>query len=291
MKERVRAVLVTPANTLLVIKRTRPGVEPYWVIVGGGVEPTDTSREAALLREVREEVGGKAEIIGLLHEVENRQGERELFYLARIQQWDFTARSGPEFALPGRGVYELDEIPLTPAGLAAINLMPPCFAAVLGQAVSNGGLLDWAAGVAAVTARPATADDVPELIRLWLLLAANPTTERQEVTQEFLSREVGASVAMFVVDAPDRLGLAACAAAMVLPPTPRLRAHVQMVITDPDYRRRGYATACLRAVIDHARAAGCTRVELNSSEVGAHLYRSLGFEQEPIWRLKTDGFQ
>ncbi|MBT2452072.1 NUDIX hydrolase [Streptomyces sp. ISL-43] len=48
MKERVRAVLLTENNTMLAIRRNRPGIPVYWVLPGGGVEPSDESRETAL---------------------------------------------------------------------------------------------------------------------------------------------------------------------------------------------------------------------------------------------------
>ncbi|MFD0623542.1 NUDIX domain-containing protein [Streptomyces sanglieri] len=76
MKQRVRAILITPDNTTLMIKRIRPGIAPYWVIVGGGIEDSDTSQEAALLREIREEIAGDAEIVRLLHEIKNPKGRR-----------------------------------------------------------------------------------------------------------------------------------------------------------------------------------------------------------------------
>jgi len=52
---------------MLVIRRTRPGIPEYWVLPGGGVEPSDESREAALHREIHEENAGKADIVRLLH--------------------------------------------------------------------------------------------------------------------------------------------------------------------------------------------------------------------------------
>lgn len=57
MKERVRAVLVTAADTMLVVRRTKPDLPAYWVFPGGGVEPSDESREAALHREPRGDRG------------------------------------------------------------------------------------------------------------------------------------------------------------------------------------------------------------------------------------------
>ncbi|MGY3337886.1 8-oxo-dGTP pyrophosphatase MutT (NUDIX family) [Streptomyces filamentosus] len=139
MTERVRAVLVTPDGTMLVIRRTRPGVPVYWVLPGGGVEPGDASREAALHREIHEEIAGKADVVRLLHTVETG-GERQFFYLARIATWSFEDRTGPEFGAEGRGEYALEEVPLTPEGLDGIDLRPEEIARVLREALGTGGL-------------------------------------------------------------------------------------------------------------------------------------------------------
>lgn len=139
MIERVRAVLVTADDTMLVIRRTRPGIPEYWVLPGGGVEPSDESREAALHREVHEEIAGKADIIRLLHTLES-DDERQLFYLARIATWSFDDRTGPEFSAEGRGEYALEEIPLTAQGLDGIDLKPEEIAHVLRGAIRSGSL-------------------------------------------------------------------------------------------------------------------------------------------------------
>ncbi|MEV5258044.1 NUDIX domain-containing protein [Streptomyces anulatus] len=139
MMERVRAVLVTADDTMLVIRRTRPGIPQYWVLPGGGVEPSDESREAALHREIHEEIAGKADIIRLLHTMES-DDERQFFYLARIATWSFDDRTGPEFSAEGRGEYALEEIPLTMEGLDGIDLKPEEVAHVLREAISAGSL-------------------------------------------------------------------------------------------------------------------------------------------------------
>ncbi|MFJ5227860.1 NUDIX domain-containing protein [Streptomyces sp. NPDC088400] len=139
MIERVRAVLVTADDTLLVIRRTRHDTPEYWVLPGGGVEPSDDSREAALHREIHEEIAGKAHIIRLLHTMES-DDERQLFYLARIATWSFDDRTGPEFSAEGRGEYALEEIPLTVQGLDDIDLKPEEIAHVLREAISAGSL-------------------------------------------------------------------------------------------------------------------------------------------------------
>ncbi|MFF2778895.1 NUDIX domain-containing protein [Streptomyces sp. NPDC058052] len=139
MIERVRAVLVTADNTMLVIRRTRPGIPEYWVLPGGGVEPGEASREAALHREIHEEIAGKADIVRLLHTMETA-GERQFFYFARIATWSFGDRTGPEFSAEGRGEYALQEVPLTVEGLDGIDLKPEEIAHVLRGAISAGSL-------------------------------------------------------------------------------------------------------------------------------------------------------
>ncbi|ALO12387.1 NUDIX hydrolase [Streptomyces venezuelae] len=122
---------------MLVIRRTRPGIPEYWVLPGGGVEPDDESREAALHREIHEEIAGKADIIRLLHTVES-DDECQLFYFARITTWSFEDRTGPEFGAEGRGEYALEEVPLTLEGLDGIDLKPEEIAHVLRGAISAG---------------------------------------------------------------------------------------------------------------------------------------------------------
>jgi hypothetical protein len=64
--------------------------------------------------------------------------ERQYFYLGRISTWDFVAHTGPEFSEPGRGTYQLEQIPLTAAGLEAIDLKPTAVAGLLRDAIAEG---------------------------------------------------------------------------------------------------------------------------------------------------------
>lgn len=141
MKQRVRAVLLTDRATMLVINRIRPGIDPYQVLVGGGVEDEDTGLEAALLREIREEIAGTATDLRPFHELTNDRGEVEHFYTARITAWNFADRTGPEFSRDDRGEYLLEEVPLTAEAVGALNLVPPQIKAALLDALDQGTLL------------------------------------------------------------------------------------------------------------------------------------------------------
>ncbi|WP_324605090.1 NUDIX domain-containing protein [Streptomyces sp. NRRL S-87] len=148
MTDRVRGVLVTPEGRLLFIRRTRPGVDPYLVFVGGGVEDTDPGPRAALLREIHEEIAGHGvRIHGLLHTEPTREGGRHDFYVCTVAGWDWDARSGAEFARTDRGTYELVEVPLVPEALDGVELLPPGAAGALRTAIASGSL-------AALTRRP-----------------------------------------------------------------------------------------------------------------------------------------
>jgi GNAT superfamily N-acetyltransferase len=96
-----------------------------------------------------------------------------------------------------------------------------------------------------------------------------------------------ACLAAFVVDMPDRGGLAACVVGQVdrRLPGPRdpdgLRGYVYNVATDPAYRRRGFSRACMTAVLEWFAELAVHLVDLRASPDGEPLYASLGFVRTP----------
>lgn len=87
------------------IDSTEPAASPWWFTPGGGLEPDETPREAAL-REVREETGASLESVAgpvFEHEMEfTFEGKPlrqfEQFFVARVR----------EFAIDPRGWTELE---------------------------------------------------------------------------------------------------------------------------------------------------------------------------------------
>lgn len=104
VKRNARAILLD-GDELVLIKRTNPGRDPYWASVGGRVEESDATIEAALHREVFEELGGKLERAELVHlftdQLEDGIGVQHIF-AARLGSMDLSARTGTEFAKPER---------------------------------------------------------------------------------------------------------------------------------------------------------------------------------------------
>lgn len=127
VKRNARAVLLD-GDELVLIKRTKPGRDPYWVTVGGGVEEEDDSIEAALHREIFEELGGRLERAELIHLITDRLeggiGVQHIF-VARLAGMDLSVRTGTEFSKPERGSYDIVRVPFTAEAVSELDLMPP----------------------------------------------------------------------------------------------------------------------------------------------------------------------
>lgn len=111
----------------MLIKRTKPGQAPYWTAPGGGVEDTDASVEAALYRELSEELGAEAtdaSQVFLFSSPSDSGVAVQHFFVARLVGLDESTRSDPEFSDPSRGGYDLDRVDLRGDDLASIDLKP-----------------------------------------------------------------------------------------------------------------------------------------------------------------------
>jgi 8-oxo-dGTP pyrophosphatase MutT (NUDIX family) len=129
-----RALLIDDDGYLVLIRRTRPGQAPYWTTAGGGVEDGDASIEAAMHREVAEELGAKA--VGssqvFLHSWSTEDGLYvHHFLVTRLASMNLSARNGPEFDDPSRGAFDPERFDLRGAELAAIDLRPPSLKAFI----------------------------------------------------------------------------------------------------------------------------------------------------------------
>jgi len=56
-----------------------------------------------------------------------------------------------------------------------------------------------------------------------------------------------------------------------------ITATLMNVVTYPEYRKKGIATKLLQSMIEQAKAAGVSSIDLSSTEDGKELYRKLGF--------------
>lgn len=127
VKQSARALLFDSEQRLVLIKRTKSEQEPYWVTVGGGVETDDVSVEAALHREVLEELGGRIDrvrrVLLITDDLPGGIGIQHVF-TARLTSMDLANRTGAEFNEPGRGTYEVVSVPATQDALTGVRLLP-----------------------------------------------------------------------------------------------------------------------------------------------------------------------
>lgn len=131
---RVRAIIVSREHILLIerIKQDRH----YWVFPGGGVESSDLTPEAALVRECREELGVVIEVEKLY---ETYQGdEDELFYLCRVVSGVIGKIGGPELTRDPTIWGQYKPVWLSVAEIGDKNILPEQIkASILDRGVGN----------------------------------------------------------------------------------------------------------------------------------------------------------
>jgi ribosomal protein S18 acetylase RimI-like enzyme len=147
------------------------------------------------------------------------------------------------------------------------------------------------------TVRFATREDADALVRLRAAMfdamgqdtAGEPW--RRSAREWFAEHLRGSDVLVAVVDEHGS-GPVACAMAVLerRAPSPTnpagLAAHVSQVSTLPERRRRGYARACLTALLAALDDRGVRRTDLFATSDGEALYRGLGFRASPYPALR-----
>lgn len=104
--------MIIHQNHVLVIKRTKPGQEAYWVFPGGGVDNNETP-EQAVQRECHEELGVDIRVKELFTKQSSGHpdtlGQTELFFLCEITGGILGNAFGPEYQYGTHyvGTYEL----------------------------------------------------------------------------------------------------------------------------------------------------------------------------------------
>jgi 8-oxo-dGTP pyrophosphatase MutT (NUDIX family) len=105
----VRAVLLTGHGSSIVIARHRPGRAAYRVLPGGAVEATAPSPEAALARQLHEELGAHAVIGPRLATITAAMHDAttaiQHLHLARLVTLDPAPATTPEYTDPATGTY------------------------------------------------------------------------------------------------------------------------------------------------------------------------------------------
>ncbi|WP_405879819.1 NUDIX hydrolase [Streptomyces sp. NBC_01136] len=126
VRHNVRAVLLDDDH-LVFLRRGWPGGSSYYTTVGGGVEPDDADLEAALRREVMEEIGatiGPATEFLTLTEPGERTTVVQHYFRADVLDMDPNRRNGPELDDPDIGDFSPVRVALDAAAVTALELQP-----------------------------------------------------------------------------------------------------------------------------------------------------------------------
>ncbi|MDT0463214.1 NUDIX hydrolase [Streptomyces gibsoniae] len=127
VRHKVRAIPLD-GDHLVFLRRGWPDGSPYWTTVGGSVESDDADLEAALRREVMEEIGAT---IGPVTEVltVTEPGESvtvtQHYFLADLLEMRLDRRNGPELGTPDTGDFEPPRVPLHAPAVTTLRLQPP----------------------------------------------------------------------------------------------------------------------------------------------------------------------
>lgn len=123
-----RAILIDGNGRLILFRRTLPKRKPYWSTPGGGVDPEDGSIEAALHRELAEELGATVDRTAPVFLSTSPRGDGIAiahFFVCRLVSMDLAKRTGSEFTNPAKGRYDVERIDLRGKKLARYALTPP----------------------------------------------------------------------------------------------------------------------------------------------------------------------
>ncbi|MGW3942414.1 NUDIX domain-containing protein [Streptomyces phaeochromogenes] len=126
VRHKVRAVLLD-GDHLVFLRRGWPGAGPYWTTVGGSVEPGDADLEAALRREVMEEIGARIGPVTEVLSVTEPGGATtvvEHYFLADLLDMRLDRRHGPELDSSDTGDFEPVRVALRVPAVTALDLQP-----------------------------------------------------------------------------------------------------------------------------------------------------------------------
>lgn len=134
--------------------------------------------------------------------------------------------------------------------------------------------------------RRITASELPELLRLYgFLHPEDPTVDPSDpaVQRIWAGILADANLRYYVAEEEKKI-VATCTLTLIPNLTRSLRPYglIENVVTEPDFRKKGFATAVLRHALDDAWRAGCYKVMLETGskkEETLRFYEKAGFQR------------
>lgn len=135
----------------------------------------------------------------------------------------------------------------------------------------------------ALNIREASAEDLEPLLELYLFLHEDSVPgDSQQLQQLWRSILCDKDYHIFIGELDGKIVSSVTVCVIKnLTRGPRPYALIENVVTSPDARGQGYATALLHAAVECARAAGCYKVMLmtgSKRESTLNFYRRAGFD-------------
>ena len=133
--------------------------------------------------------------------------------------------------------------------------------------------------------REITKDELTELLRLYTQLHDNPMPEPSEKLSSVFGQILGDGNQHVIVAEEDDKIVASCVLVIVpnLTHNQRPYALIENVITDEEFRERGFATACLSFAKGIAQAENCYKIMLmtgSKQESTFRFYEKAGYNRE-----------
>lgn len=133
--------------------------------------------------------------------------------------------------------------------------------------------------------RTAVQSDLPELLRLYSFLKDEPAEPADEEAQAIWESIIKDEKQQVIVIERDGHLVSSCTLITVPNLTHRKRPYalVENVVTDPAYRKKGYASACMDMALQAAKKAGCYKIMLmtgSKSKATMRFYEGAGYNRE-----------
>ncbi len=137
-----------------------------------------------------------------------------------------------------------------------------------------------------MSSRRITAAELPELLRLYAFLhPQDPAVDPSGHDVQRLWRQIleDGKLRYYVAEADKKI-VATCTLTLIPNLTRGLRSYglIENVVTDPEYRKKGFATEVLRFALADAWQAGCYKVMLSTGskrEETLRFYEKAGFQR------------
>lgn len=141
--------------------------------------------------------------------------------------------------------------------------------------------------------RRATLEDLDELVRLRMVMQTDGESiddsgrrQLEEATRRYFRDKLGTEELVALLAEAGGRAIGSGVLVLFRKP-PRLsnlegwEGYILSMYTEPEWRRRGIATAIVRELVDAAKAVGAALVFLRASDMGRPVYAKEGFAESP----------